>query len=135
VDTSEQYIKMCDCPEIQDGWKPKPGDFTSEGIVMYLYCSPLYMGVRTDTAEIFRIIKEGEKVIWLPRQDQLQEMAYPDGKMAIDQLGNVVSWFNHIARSYVWQFGESREQLWLAFVMWEKFSKKWDGEKWTQKEE
>jgi len=27
MDTSEQYIKMCDCREIQDGWMSRAGDY------------------------------------------------------------------------------------------------------------
>lgn len=66
---------------------------------------------------------------WLPRQDQLQDM------LNIDKLGfNLISQFvsfskGHIRRNkgLVW----TMEQLWLAFVMSEKFSKKWNGKEWV----
>ena len=27
MDTSKEYIKQVDCPEIQENWKPKSGDY------------------------------------------------------------------------------------------------------------
>jgi len=27
MDTSAEYVKMCDCPEIQGQWKPSVGDY------------------------------------------------------------------------------------------------------------
>ena len=133
MDTSEQFIKMCDCPEIQDNWNPEGLDFTHR--------------------RAGRQYKHGT-MLWLPRQDQLQEM-----------VGN--NWVQNMVGCYdfafqlsagacapcineklleSWQSGgdfykeclnnlstkyKSMEQLWLAFVMKEKFNKTWDGEKWA----
>ena len=30
MDTSELYIKMCDCPEIQEQWEPESGDWIAD---------------------------------------------------------------------------------------------------------
>lgn len=65
-------------------------------------------------------------VVWLPRQDQLPEMVF--GSEVIS-TGIVQS---------LWEFCrenssvplDSMEQLWLAFVMKEKFGKTWAGDKW-----
>ncbi len=125
MDTSEQYIKMCDYPEIQ-GPKREGGVVHGD----YIYSPSL------GNADIFcgnpsyRYGMMGE--IWLPRQSQLQEMVelvvtgqtgYPEVSAAVlDKLNN-----------YQWHgFFKSMEQLWLAFVMKEKFSKTWDGDKWAR---
>ena len=64
--------------------------------------------------------------IWLPRQDQLQEMckekrAFVLSKRFDDDMENYIT-----GDPDTW----SMEQLWLAFVMKEKYHKIWDGENW-----
>ena len=54
--------------------------------------------------------KEYGGLVWLPRQDQLQEMVEKD---------------NFSVKA------TSMEQLWLAFVMKEKYNKQWNGEGWV----
>jgi hypothetical protein len=69
-----------------------------------------------------------ERQIWLPRQDQLQKMIgdkpayqYPLGKcIAIQKFA-----FSNDAHALF-----SMEQLWLAFVMFERYKKKWTGSEW-----
>jgi hypothetical protein len=69
------------------------------------------------------------KKIWLPRQDQLQEMMYisKGGKhVLISMLESFYKWFNNEA---VYKQGLlGFEQLWLAFVMKEKYNKIWNEE-------
>jgi len=77
MDTSETYIKMCDCEEIQGLWKPAEGDCCVERkyweIPLYLledvrgYSFITAVGWHEDDA------LDQENSIWLPRQDQLQE--------------------------------------------------------------
>jgi hypothetical protein len=72
--------------------------------------------------------------IWLPRQDQLQEMVkstFPTGIL----LNNFYQWFRDTGDKmpllpYDRFFNQSMEQLWLAFVMKGKYSKVWNGEDW-----
>jgi len=69
--------------------------------------------------------------IWLPRQDQLQEMLgeiIPDIHIRKKLDGKwYITWM---------QFGQweilcdSMEQLWIALVMKEKYNKTWNGEDW-----
>lgn len=64
-------------------------------------------------------------------QDQLQEMVGGYGAGFIDWF----HWRNTIYPQMQNPFGkewrfDSYEQLWLAFVMKEKYNKVWDGEKW-----
>ena len=112
MDTSKEYIKMCDC-EIQDGWEPLIGDFS-------------YLSELNDVSincGYNREVSCGET--WLPRQDQLQEMLDDSPNPA--RMHNLLIWAGiefDIKDMRTW------EQLWLAFVMWELHQKKWDGETW-----
>ena len=75
---------------------------------------------------------------WLPTQEQLQEMlkekwiyygGYPLSKFCnwiLTSGGNNVFYYHE----YKDQF-KSINELWLAFVMYEKFNKMWNGERWT----
>lgn len=68
-----------------------------------------------------------EDVVWLPRQDELQDM------MGIESIPTLLSQFNEFVFknvSYVSQFIDSLEKTWLAFVMKEKYNKVWSGKEW-----
>ncbi len=67
-------------------------------------------------------------------QDQLQEMLRweEDGQLGVLLLDAFYHWAK--APATIKNFGDNRttwEQLWLAFVMKEKYGKVWDGESWT----
>jgi len=123
MDTSEEYVRMCKkAKEIQKVWNPENGDFYFDLVNerVYSYCSSAigkgYTGID----------------VWLPRQDQLQEMI-------TDGLAWKHVLFDEFVRNQEanWITGEiknfgSFEQLWLAFVMYRKFNKIWDGEKWVE---
>jgi len=86
-------------------------------------------------------IKDVEhKSIWLPRQDQLQEMHrghLPDGmfnNLMDDCYGNwhidkLREFYRQCIHEQKW-IVPSWEQLWLAFVMKEKYNKVWNGDEW-----
>lgn len=65
----------------------------------------------------------------LERQDQLQEMVIDK---SISGMGLCYDMWKFIesTKGRSWLLGYSMEQLWLAFVMKEKYNKVWDGEKW-----
>ena len=69
--------------------------------------------------------------LWLPRQDQLQEMLIneSDEDVTADAITKLLEYFNDFALSVCPQF-PSMEQLWLAFCMKSLYSKTWDGEAW-----
>lgn len=141
MDTSETYIKMCEkAGEIQKlrsdedyyrNWEN--GDFFWATILGTAVPSRY----NTGTDVVMRLLDRCSMVyhpgslVWLPRQDQLQEMLSRETQTDItswdergwdvfrengyeDFVGGKISW----------------EQLWLAFVMKEKYSKVWDGEQW-----
>ena len=79
--------------------------------------------------------------IWLPTQSQLQEMT--DKKYFQSMVNYLIAMINKISGHSITCSGEpcfrqcyydkftSMEQLWLAFVMKEKYNKTWDGSDWV----
>ena len=117
MDTSDKYVKMCGkAIEIQMAWVLANGDFEVR----------LKHGrgqVEVHHHREMTAYYKPEDHLWLPRQDQLQEM---------------LSWkFPNKFRYIVFVFFRdnkqftSMEQFWLAFVMKEKYGKTWNGEDWV----
>jgi len=124
MDTSEKYIKMSDCPEIQD-WKI----YHLEGF----YC------VNRDTREIilgwFLSSAQDKHIVWLPQQDDLQTIAWDYYDEVEGDLYSLYIFFREFMEHYYWhntypcEIFDSFEQLWLAFVMKSCYNKIWNGEK------
>jgi hypothetical protein len=74
------------------------------------------------------------KPIWLPRQDQLQGMIEDKpSPYLFAKFMTFLGWNGKIYKTQYPMVGikfTSMEQLWLAFVMKERFGKIWDGEEW-----
>jgi hypothetical protein len=132
MDVSENYIKMCEkAAEVQDR-KPKNIEFTSN-----VYFGQLTLESRP-VPHLFTIsdpLLVDEDSVWLPRQDQLQEMVIykSEDKTLKYRMWMLVTEFD------IWKNGkgcsdtyESLEQLWLAFVMKENYQKVWNGEDWVK---
>ncbi len=117
MDTSETYIKMCDCPEIQN---QKQYTYRVDSINLPWY----------DSSGNCWFNDSRDKTIWLPRQDQLQEMVRP----SVLPNDSVSTWMIILA-DFIEFIDEpinagSMEQLWLAFVMLQLYHKKWVNEEW-----
>ncbi len=152
MDTSEQYIKMCDCPEIQGQWKPSEGDnfsFINEPKIIKDYeIWALEKRELSDIKEWNEIIKTmgnhfvdhfieaRDCFVWLLRQDQIQEM------MGWHMIKAMSFFSDFFQEEMIEQVGignqpkknpkfNSMEQLWLAFYMCEKHKKTWNGKKWV----
>lgn len=67
--------------------------------------------------------------LWLPRQDQLQEMV---GGTSPWLISKIYAFTNRIYSEKINIYTFSMEQLWLAFVMKEKYSKVWNGKDWIK---
>ena len=139
MDFSKEYIKMCDCIEIQNQY-PRKGDWfmrasfpgepqlwvgDDDGSISY-----------TEMADKSEFGEDDNRMIghiWLPRQDQLQDMMN-------DNVRNTVflSGMYKLAALRKYSSGHSDtdfalksfEQMWLAIVMYEKFNKTWNGDSW-----
>jgi len=125
MDTSETYVRMCDHPKIQQGKEIKVGDFyfsSTEDKVLISYISH-HQGYIVKHPEQWDYLN-GRKIIWLPRQDQIQKMIGDFNKVLpmLPQLERLDRDYNEIFTTM--------EQLWLAFYMHEKHKLKWSGTKW-----
>ncbi|KKN22239.1 hypothetical protein LCGC14_0917400 [marine sediment metagenome] len=114
MDVSPEYIKMCDCPEIQKrrgAWSAHDYEYLDIHIP---YDTPLVDGMKVGEA------------IWLPRQDQLQAM------VDADWTGELLRRFYNWCKDYGFttKVRKSMEQLWLAFVMKELHNKAWGRDGW-----
>ncbi len=138
MDTSETYIKMADCPEIQEGHTPAEGDWlvnTSAIGGTHLFVN--YLEQKDDNKADWSLLVEDycpSHLIWLPRQDQLQEMV---GQWTtVELFGLFCVWFRSKVDKMMTSTGGTNpfitgEQLWLAFVMKEKHGKAWTGKDWV----
>ena len=134
MDTSEQYIKMR-VAAIPDLGMGIPMGFSinwrSETILI------------DEKGDWYYSTKDG--CVQLERQDQLQEM-YCDGRGGRHfPLEGLIKGFTDFVFNGTWQLPydptlkslesnqfTSMEQLWLAFVMKEKFKKMWSGNEWVE---
>ncbi len=127
MDQSSDYIKMCESSKVlQKQWKPDFGDFfVSMSLGLTSPCQPIVSDLEKKKTYLKTI-----KAVWLPRQDQLQEMVIEKYATPWDlaiAFSNVLMGDN---ASYFDNF-DSMEKLWLAFVMLEKRKKKWKDGEWV----
>ena len=128
MDTSETYIKMRikAIPDLGMGVPPKviPYNFLTDTVYVdsigNFYCS--YQQGKDDAVIGCQ----------LERQDQLQEML-GDYYHCVAQI----YWWKETTRigdyyGYDYDTFSSMEQLWLAFVMKEKYNKVWNGDEWIE---
>jgi len=138
MDTTPEYVKMCE--KATEIWIPhhmEIGDYflaleenrtvgiCTERIDNFVYSPNLKHG------------NEDNNCIWLPRQDQLQEMVTYH-KCPTCHIERTYQYANACLNAWEdadmgqtgWGGPITMEQLWLAFVMKEKFNKTWTGEEW-----
>jgi hypothetical protein len=127
MDKSSPYIKMCESAKvIQKQWKPEFGDFF---VSMSLGLTSQSQPITSDLEKKVSYLKT-IKAVWLPRQDQLQEMVIENYAMPWDlaiAFSNVLMNDN---ASYFEKY-DSMEKLWLVFIMLEKYRKKWKEGGWV----
>jgi len=126
MEVSQEYILMCEkAVEMQKTWEPQEGDYaySMRSGAYLLFDSVIALG---DALGRFQLDH-----IWLPRQDQLQEMAHWGGRSVGELLWIFARWQDERGEDglYAHQF-TSFEQLWLAFVMDTIYNKTWNGDDW-----
>jgi len=133
VDKTKEYILMCEkAVEIQKSYKNKidmDGNIDKEwnvGDVLFRYGE---VEVSSNEGE-YGLPDRQDGEVWLPRQDQLQEMRSWDKRMTIRETLETFSVFIGFERAEYYDKFTSMEQLWLAFVMKEKYNKQWNGKDW-----
>ncbi len=122
MDITETYIKMSDHPLIQGQWEPREGDVYIGKESRFF---SIYAGACTDYINGIDI--------WLPRQDQIQEMLGGGGKCGCTVC--LVTGLYHFMENNLEGMFEAgiegtMELLWLAFYMHEKHNLKWEDGKW-----
>jgi len=134
MDKSKINIKMCDCPEIQalrkkpsSSWEEhnwEDGDYhlVRDSNNIFIYCSTC--------EKEFGPWSTMPEWIFLPTQDQLQKMIGGNWSSQLFGLDRFIEESDSelLDLDYV----TSIEQLWLAFVMKENYSKRWNGEDWVE---
>lgn len=138
MDKSTVYIAMCArAEEVQRAWPRAHGDFYADGDGRVACWLPRHDGGRR-IADGREVREEGGLVrlipfVWLPRQDQLIEMAQVPQRRYAQTTQDYFDWTktpyralgDEPARLFV-----SMEQLWLAYLMERRFGRQWDGREW-----
>jgi hypothetical protein len=147
MDATNRYVMMCQkAEEIQNLWRPKQCDFIinftdlEEGLS---FCRPAESLVQVvnmyyeeqDSKEYLQECDDlKEQALWLPRQDQLQKIIEPDNTRVYSLMRKVMeSQYHDYSKNASVTAPEifySMEQLWLGYVMKEKFEKVWNEKDW-----
>ena len=147
MDFTKRYIKQCEkAKELQEykrqkGWKT--GDWCYDkhyndltlNAVNWLIWNGLKCSSNRPNFHHWDI--PSPNAIWLPTQDQLQEMILQKYDMTnCIMLAEMFARFVNKNRIELFEMITSMEQLWLAYVMWELYGKVWDDEKedWVKQE-
>ena len=129
MDTTPEYIKMCVAAvEIQALAPGRDGTYFEEHNFI---ADELGNIAKEDNGYYYML--SGEKHIWLPRQDELQEMVKESSLS--ESLTAFYHWNYDIG--FIWKSDKeftSMEQLWLAYVMQELYQKTWNGSDWVKEE-
>tara|TARA_Y100000310_G_C20561680_1_gene753383 strand:- start:642 stop:974 length:333 start_codon:yes stop_codon:yes gene_type:complete len=106
MDTSEQYIKMCEKAVKIQKLRPSGADEHD-----YFWCPVHGLGCDLDNA------------IWLPTQSELQAVLRV--RKPVELAYRLSIWALFEGKKF-----NSMEQLWLAFVMRKRFGKIWSKTEW-----
>jgi hypothetical protein len=138
MDKSQAYIKMCTkAVEIQRQWQPRHGDvYVDDTDRIFVWIAHLENLPKLKKG--FCITSENgvikmTRYVWLPKLDQLIEMAQQKGKRYEGTSQDFFDWAKSRCPDGAKRPAKataSLEQLWLAFVMIRKFSKHWNGSEW-----
>lgn len=153
MDTSKEYIEMCrQAEEIQDIWQDRHekslsmvGDYAlfPKGKNYLVWFSGDEEGEEYNcyeesdgnpvilTADMS--ISVDDECLWLPRQDQMQDMVQLPPESAYFLTLRMIKWFQQYGQ-FDWNgdFPHSFEILWLCFVMYGVYKKRWNGKEWVE---
>ena len=123
----DKYIAMCDCEEIQEQWKPNSGSrYIIRGNDRVAFGIPGYFEYRNN-------------YIWLPRQENIQEMwkkDHPDHEDGIPDNWTTVFIDEFHEWAMAGDFDKSllfapMDSLQIAFYMYEIYKKTWTEKGWS----
>jgi len=160
MDKSKEYIKMCDCEEIQKLQPKSKGDLyyiyieqkvinynhtLTEEFFEYYNCDGFTYGESLKggvcwhkeghiTTEYFQDTYGGrrtKKILWIPRQDQLQDIYdLPINMEIYYSQDNYCIKYSDEDESLEYVVDNTWEKFWLCLVMWLKYNKRFNGENW-----
>lgn len=132
MDISKEYIEMCEkAHEIQQNRDFQNGDF------MFIFKTnnnyvTLGVGIYSECDDGYYSIEDTINTVWLPRQDQLQEILDKTDSYSFT-IGLGCLWDDGVGYSKsdeeemtYYEGFNSFEKKWLAYVMKEKFNKVWN---------
>jgi len=127
MDKTKEYKEMCrKAVEVQEYWHNSPHTITE-------WARSYFVSPKDDSLihyyDFESYPQHSTGYTWLPRQDQLQDMVETNINYLMSRFTTCMVSFQD---EYIEQF-RSMEQLWLAFVMHEKFSKVWRDGEWIMK--
>ena len=149
MDTSEQYILMCElAKEIQKRWD-ECDDYDIIYYESHGQVPVIEVYTPHQTYEYLETnLDDMSKFVWLPRQDQLQDMFKPTNEEAEEMLKRMnYTWsplsefctIEMFSRLGYRRYGnptplkvDTFEKLWLCHVMVEKYKKVWNGKEWVR---
>jgi hypothetical protein len=141
MDTSELRIKMSETAvELQKLWKRNQGDefFLRDRVKPGGKTRTYILGCHWEKCPGCDYESDKTEMgVWVPSQEQLQDMLIPEdekdsrGKYIV-LLDDFQDWVLNDCTGLEWshKIDPSMEQLWLAYVMKEKFKKYWNGKDW-----
>lgn len=119
MDISPEYIDMCaKAVEIQSQWKP---DFIFGSVLWLKFSKEIMVDIDCNSTS---------GVVWLPRQDQLQEMIDGSFELIRTDLGEWQAQNDDEGGMFSTGYLKSAEQAILCLVMSHKFHKVWSGTDW-----
>lgn len=130
--------------ELQEGWKPRVGDwfYKADGLGhgTWLICiimgSTLFCAGKRMLGPVFknRLVefRAPQNYTWIASIEQLWEMVIDiTMRDSINQNGTLQKWVDKYVL-YANEFNASMKLLLLAFVMQEKYHRKWNGKTWRK---
>lgn len=136
MDTSETYIKMCDCPEIRASKLIVP-DLLPE---LYFGNTWMTAAIQTHLFSTSDDTLPTADSVWLPRQDQLQGMLPSNWTWQLRKTNfapicydfRMTHWREYKNGNDIFVYGLTPEQALIQGVMYELHNKTWNGKEWKE---
>ena len=127
MDETPEYIEMCrKAVEIQEYWHNSSHTISE-------WARSYFVSPKDDSLihyyDFESYPQHSTGYTWLPLEGQLQDMVIGKYNNSFSVICVFCDWFQHEDDS---NETVTREQLWLAFVQWELYGKKWDGTHYTR---
>ena len=141
MDKSKVYIRMCAAArEVQAQWRQQYGDFFADDSGRVQCWIPAHrqservkqgFGVRC-IGDVVHL----KRYVWLPRMDQLMELAQEAGRHFESITAEFHTWckipYPNSTSTPGKLFAGNVERVWLVFLMHKNYGKVWQGSEWVR---